>query len=113
MLAAVAVAERMPVPAVAKAFDLTKQEVITDIVLFRDLLVSRAREQGFVHNTWTPSATDVAGWLRELSFAVSGHWNLLLSPREREELRHVRFVVLHFKRLFRQTLINLKGSNHA
>lgn len=111
MLVAIAAAERMPLPAVARAFDLTRGEILADLVLFRDLLVSRAREKNLVHVTWTPSAVEAHSWLREISFAISGQWTLLLAPRELEELRHVRFIVKHHKRQFRQS--TLKGTHHV
>lgn len=110
MLPALAVSERMPIPAVMEEFELTRTEVLTDIVLFRDLLVYRAREQGFVHEAWTPSSTQAYAWMREISYATAGSWTLLLSPKEREELKHVRFIVNHVKKRYRS---HLKGQQNG
>lgn len=100
MLAALAASERMPTVAICDTFDMSRSQVLSDIVLFRDLLVSRAREQDFVHHGWSPTTTLAHQWLREISYAVAGSWVVLLSPREREELRHVRFVINHLKRRY-------------
>lgn len=110
MLPALAASERMPIQAISEEFDLSRAEILSDIVLFRDLLVSRAREQKLVHDAWTPAATQAYAWLREISHAVAGSWTFLLAPREREELKHVRFVVNHVKKRYRS---NLKGHSHG
>lgn len=110
MLPALAASERMPIQAVMEEFDLTRTEVLGDIVLFRDLLVSRAREQRFVHEAWIPSATQAHAWMREISYAIAGSWTSLLSPKEREELKHVRFIVNHVKKRYRS---HLKGHYHG
>lgn len=100
MLVAVAQDERLPFEAICHAFDMTRAEANANLVFFRDLLVSRARELGYVHPEWTLSKFETTSWLRELSFAVSGKWTVLLTPREIEERRHLLFVLNHLKRVY-------------
>lgn len=66
----------------------------------KDLLVSRAIEGGFVPPGWSPKAYDFSRVLEELSRAILAHWSILLTATEREERRHVLFVVRVMRRTF-------------
>lgn len=75
----------------------------------KDLLISRAIEGGYVQREWVPKATYFPAILDELSRAIFGHWSKLLTPIEREERRHVAFVL----RVIRRQYINREGKQHA
>lgn len=66
----------------------------------KDLLISRAIEGGYVPREWTPRSCDFHRLLDELSRAIMAHWSILLTQTEREERRHVLFVVRILRRRF-------------
>lgn len=66
----------------------------------KDLLISRAIEGGYVKPGWTPKSSDFPRLLEELSRMIMGHWSILLTSTEREERRHVLFVIRVMRRTF-------------
>lgn len=78
---------------VADMFQLDVRYVRAMNSFTRDLLVSRAIERGYVPKEWAPRSHLYAIALEELSRAMLGHWSKLLTAVEREERRHVQFVL--------------------
>jgi ATP-dependent RNA circularization protein (DNA/RNA ligase family) len=75
----------------------------------KDLLISRAIEMGFIPRDWTPKSSYYSDLLDELSRAILGHWSKLLTETEREERRHVQFVL----RTLRRRYTNREGKRHV
>lgn len=66
----------------------------------KDLLISRAIEGGYVSRSWTPKSVEYPRLLEDLSRSIMGHWSILLTSTEREERRHVLFVLRVLRRSF-------------
>lgn len=66
----------------------------------RDLLISRAIEGHYVKPGWAPRSHAYSAALDELSHAILGHWSKLLTHTEREERRHVQFVLRVLRRQY-------------
>lgn len=72
----------------------------------RDLLISRAIEGGFIRSNWSPKGLTYTAVLDELSRAILGHWSKLLTQTERDERRHVQFVLRIVRRQYVTTRSN-------
>lgn len=92
--------ERVSEGLLAHMFLLDIREVRAMNAFTHDLLISRAREGSYVPIKWEPRARDYFSVLNELSRAVLGHWSKLLTPTEREERRHVQFVLRVIRRQY-------------
>lgn len=95
--------ERIADGLLADMFQLDVREVRAMNAFMHDLLISRAIEGGYIKSDWTPKAHGLAATLDELSKAIFGHWSKLLTQVERDERRHVLFVLRILKRQFAST----------
>lgn len=75
----------------------------------RDLLISRAIEDGYIRPTWSPRGLTYNAVLDELSRAIMGHWSKLLTQAERDERRHVQFVL----RIVRRQYVTTRSNQHV
>lgn len=92
--------ERLSEGVVADAFGIDVRHVRAMNSFVKDLLISRAIEAGYIRSNWSPRSRHFAGILDELSRSILGHWAKLLTPVEREERRHVLFVIRIVRRQF-------------
>lgn len=88
-----AAAERISDGLLADALVLDVREVRARSSFAKDVLISRAIEQGYIPRDWTPRNYAFNRLLDELSHCIQGHWSKLLTPVEREERIHVLFVL--------------------
>lgn len=84
----------------ADMFRLDVREVRAMNAFTHDLLISRAIEAGYISLTWSPRSHSFPSVLEELSRAILGHWSRLLTTTEREERRHVLFVIRALRRQY-------------
>lgn len=96
--------ERISEGTLADMFQIDIREVRAMNAFTTDLLISRAIEGGFISKEWTPRSHTMSSALEELSRAIFGHWSKLLTQTERDERRHVSFVLRVFKRQFSQPM---------
>lgn len=92
--------ERLSEGIIADAFSIDVRHVRAMNSFVKDLLISRAIEAGYISPSWSPRSRHFAGILDELSRSILGHWAKLLTPIEREERRHVLFVIRVVRRQF-------------
>lgn len=85
---------------VADAFLIDVREVRAMNLFTSELLISRAREGGYVPISWEPRSRVYSAILDELSRVILGHWSKLLTQTEREERRHVQFVLRVMRRQY-------------
>lgn len=107
-----AAAERISDGLLADALGLDVREVRAKSSFAKDLLISRAIEQGYIHSGWIPRNYAFSKLLDELSHAIQGHWSKLLTPVEREERIHVLFV-LKFIRTRYLSINTTERQNHV
>lgn len=107
--------ERVSEGMLADMFQLDVREVRAMNAFTHDLLISRAIEAGYVSIEWCPRSHNFPNVLEELSRACLGHWSKLLTATEREERRHVLFVIRALRRQYHaQTETQqLKANNHV
>jgi len=102
--------DRLTEGMIADYFGLDIRHVRAMLIFSRDLLISRAIEAGFVPRNWEPKSRYYHEALDELSRAIMGHWSRLLTSVEREERRHVQFVL----RVMRRQYFNTReGKQHV
>lgn len=99
-----AVHDRFTEGMIADIFQLHIGEVRAHLSFTRDLLISRAIEAGHVRPGWSPLSYHYFAMLDELSRAISGHWSKLLTEVEREERRHVQFVLRIMRRQYQESI---------
>lgn len=92
--------DRLTEGQVADLFAIDIREVRAMNSWSKDLLISRAIEANYIPRDWKPRSHNLGFALDELSHATCGHWSRLLSPTEREERRHVQFVLRVLRRQF-------------
>lgn len=96
--------DRLTPEQIAFLFEQDIREVRAMLAHTHDLLISRAREGRYVAIDWIPRSREYASVLSELSRSIFGHWSKLLTTTEREERRHVQFVLRVMRRQYQLDL---------
>lgn len=102
--------DRLTEGSVADIFKEDVRHVRAMNAFTRDLLVSRAIERGYIARDWAAKSHLYSVMLEELSRAILGHWSKLLTEVEREERRHVLFVLRVMRSRYQPIS---KGTNRA
>jgi len=82
----------------ASVMGLSVREITALALWSKEVLVSRAREQGLVHPEWTPRFDNVRGALRALEGEMRRPLTWLYSQHEMDERKHVLFILSVMKR---------------
>jgi len=104
-----AIQDRLSEGMIADLFSIDVRHVRAMIAFTKDLLISRAIEHGYISRDWEPKSRYYTEVLEELNRAIMGHWSKLLTEVEREERRHVQFVL----RVLRRQHFNREGKRHV